>query len=248
MLAHACTGDPERLASLFYASTQDTQRTFGLIPLILDPRGSTTPLDSGNGFPQRTYVFPSAVVPVPEDSLGEPEGRLSEEERNALRGLLRTAIGCGTGTMWSARTSWEAQGPVYHAGIRAHSIRGRLVEFAPELRQQLRGETRDLDIGFGIVVSRHDVSAHPEAFQTIVPVIGDFEPTDHDELVATGGSWIDTVESGAERAVILIPETFYVHPSALRRTAYERVIAPELMVEIEEALVSRWARDVCAAG
>lgn len=244
VLAHTCEPSEEAVGTVFYASSQPTQAAFGARHLVIPPRPRPTADGApANGLDRETYVYPGAPLPVAGDRLDRPVGRLSDAERSAMRAMLADAIGRGTGTCWSVSPEWRQAGPLYIAGRRAHSIRGTLVTFARELLHLLRGATPGEDVRFGIVVSRHDVSAHPEAYQAVVPVLPDFEPADADDLVAADETWIGDLGDGSTQALLLIAETFHVHPSALRRLAYERVISLGLMRRIEDALVARWSRD-----
>lgn len=239
VLAHSCTEGQDAFASLQYASSQETQAALGATSVVLEPR---TGRGGSNGFSQRTWIFPGLLVPVPVAQLDRPLGQLSMADLALVAAALGIALGVGSGTCWTNPTGWQLRGPVYHAGGPGRSLRGRLVTFASELLALLRGGTREEDVRFGIVISPHGVSAHPEAYQTVVPVVGEFAATQPDEMHVEGETWVDDVEQGADAALVLVPQAFYVHPSALRRTAYERVVTASTMRRIETALLERLQR------
>jgi hypothetical protein len=244
VLAHTCASSDGVVGSLYYATTQRTQSRFGLVSVVLQPRMVA---EAPNGFDEETYVYPSAIVPLAASDLTAPVGSLSDSEQEVLRNVLASSLEVGSGTCYSSRQKLTFDNRVYR------SLRGMIVQFAPALAAQLEGDPIDASPRFGIVVSSHRASAHPEAYQTIVPVLPHYVATHSDEIeiLPARESWIahlaDDTGATVDVALVLIPETFYVHPSALRRTRFELVVSRELIYDIEQRLIARLTRKTVPA-
>lgn len=252
VLVHDCDAH-DSAGSVAYCSRQDTQKDFGATHLLLDPEGVDATAEGateGIGFPDPTYVYPAALTPVPVDYFGDRCGKLSDARRDELHEALSEALGIGTGTCWS-RT------PPRGATYPTTSWRGSIVGFVPELLARLNPEGEDDEgadrddaemvarVEYGIVLTRHDLSSHQHAYQTIVPVTMGVEPLSDDEWEAPWAPWMDVFGAGVRTALVLVPEAFYCHPSALQRLARPRVVPPDTLAKIEEILLGRLRR--CAA-
>jgi hypothetical protein len=240
VLAHDC--DSGETGSVAYGTTQPTQVGLGAPHVVVAPRPSDRPggIDGSrgrraNGFGEETFVFPALLTPVPVDLLDSSCGTLSDEELQAFHECVPGAIGVGQGTCWS-RPREEGRLTM------VASDRGSVVEFGPELKARLRGESGEDGIEFGIVLTRHELSRSTNAFQTIVPVVTGYEPLSPDELEFVNEPWSLALGDDVKSALVLVPETFYCHPSALRRMARQRVVSPETMTRIETTLVRRLCR------
>ena len=232
VLLHDCDDHEDETASVAYGSLERTQHDFGAACVIIPARpADIADGDVANGFTDDTYVYPACLVPITVDVIqNRPLGALSSTELDELHALLPAALGIGSGTCWSRPRATEYVSP---------SCRGSVVAFGPELQDALRGDRDAPYCTHGIVLTRHELSRHRHAYQCIVPILAGVEPLTSDELDLPTAPWMAALGERVTGALVLVPETFYVHPTALQYLARPLVLPPETMELIEATLMKR---------
>lgn len=258
VLMHACAQHGNVRGSFAYATREPTQHRCGHPVVKLAPEG-----DTGDGaiataiFPEKTFVFPGVIASVQGHSLGRYYGTVSPEELAGIRAALPTALGYRTGV----RADSPDYGDPRRWGKARPTLRGVVYGFGPELTAYL---AQDVDeeterLRAGVVITPHDASRHRDAYLTLVPVLGGFEPAGPDDVALTrdGEDWLDYLRPDlraagepVEVAVVLAGEAFYVHKSALTPPDPARVLSISAvgMERVEDALLDRLRRDTPPPG
>lgn len=195
VLLTSCTNHDDD-GILAYASTQATEAAFGAASLLLDPGRTHHGRAGRTGFDLPTYIYPSRLVGASANEMRHMVGRLVDELAE-LRVLLRKALGIGTGTSMTARSSW----------------RGRIVRFSEAIR-------REMDCSYGLVITEPVYSSR-QRYQLVVPVLDmrEFDSAGMD-VVVEGKEWLPLVFGDAQAvafAVEMIQTVFHpteigVHP------------------------------------
>lgn len=202
------------MASFAFASTQMTEARYGAQNVLINPAATTY---SGSGFSQPTYVYPSRIVAVNPEDLGEPVGRVIDE-MPAIRSALRRAIGLGTGTSMSD-------------GAASGSHRGHFLVLSDEL-------SAELEASLAVILTEPTYS-NQERFQIVVPVLSEqeYEIGDLDVPIQAGTSqWLMQVDKKYEKSFFWTEAVFSLfHHREVRQ--YSKLAVDEgTLRELERSL------------
>lgn len=222
VLLHPCSAD--ETAWVAYGTRQDTQARYGAPCVVVFP-------GDGNGFADRTFVFPGLVVPLDQHLLTPREGSVHQVDQDAMSALAPAALGLGSG----ARGGADDPGG---------SRRGAIVRFSDELRQHLSDMSAGATVEHGILLSPHHLSRNHWGYQTVVPVLPSFDPGHPDELdvkVHAGTRWISVIKPTAKSVLVLVPDMFYTPTRHLTKVT-SQTVDDTTLGQIETIIAARLAR------
>ena len=196
VLLHNCEGDVGS-AALAYSSTKDTERAHGAQAVVV--HGSWMGIRDC-GFPRRTFVYTSRIVPVGRQHLANLTGNTGRCWET-IKASLEVALGLGKGTCREG----DAKG----------SLRGTIVQVTRPIAELIYTT-------FGVLVTEPTYSKKRH-YQVLVPLYPDPGRLRDGDLIVEGEPWMAALIRGGKA-----PAKLLVDPSLALSIYYEKEVSRPL--------------------
>lgn len=215
VLLTSCTDDIQ-CVTLAFGTSQTTEADLGAQFIAVK---SWSPLFHCTGLSKTTYFYPSRLVFVDPEDLGEPIGRIIDEFPPLLGHRLPLALGNRTGTCRD------------RGSPAAGSARGVIVQLSPRGRAVVNAE-------FALVVAEPAYSQRL-TFWNVIPILNGAEYEEQPPFVLVGEEdWVR--EMGYRSALLLVPaaQAVFVRDHVSRPLKFQADEAT--MIRVDDALRSHF--------